>query len=40
MQKTLSGNATIGEKNEFKNLWQERVERILKFPEVVITIKT
>jgi len=40
MQKTLSGSATQEEKNEFKELWQERVERILKFPEVVITIKT
>jgi len=39
MQKTLSGSATDEEKREFKVLWQERVERILRFPEVVITIK-
>jgi len=39
MQKTLRGTATDEEKKEFKLLWQERVERILKFPEVVITVK-
>jgi len=39
MQKVLSKKATEEEKIEFKELWQERVERILKFPEVVITIK-
>jgi len=39
MQKTLSGQATDKEKQEFKDLWQERVERILRFPEVVITVK-
>jgi hypothetical protein len=39
MQKVLSQKATKDEKLEFKVLWQERVERILKFPEVVITIK-
>jgi len=39
MQKTLSGTASSEQKEEFKELWQERVERILKFPEVVITIK-
>ncbi len=39
MQKTLSGTATDEERKEFKELWQERVERILKFPEVVITVK-
>jgi len=40
MQKVLSGKATIDEKIQFKELWQERVERILKFPELVITVKT
>ena len=39
MQKAISGTATKEEAQEFRNLWQERVERILKFPEVVITIK-
>ena len=39
MQKTLSGTATDEEKKEFKLLWQERVERILKFPDVVITVR-
>lgn len=39
MQKVLSNKATDDEKIHFKELWQERVERILKFPEVVITIK-
>jgi len=38
MQKVLSEKATNEEKVLFKELWQERVERILKFPEVVITI--
>jgi len=39
MQKAISGSASEEEKKEFRELWQERVERILKFPEVVITIK-
>lgn len=39
MQKVLSMKATKDEQIEFRALWQERVERILKFPEVVITIK-
>ena len=38
MQKVLAQKATEEEKTEFKVLWQERVERILRFPEVVITI--
>ncbi len=39
MQKVLSKSANKEEKEEFQMLWQERVERILRFPEVVITIK-
>ncbi len=39
MQKTVSKSATNEEKKEFGELWQERVERILKSPEVVIIIK-
>jgi len=42
MQKTISGNATIHEKNKFGQLWQKRVEKLLidnfDNPEVVIFI--
>lgn len=39
MQKTLNKKATKEEEKEFQVLWQDRVERILKSPEVVIKIK-
>ncbi|MBL0703231.1 MAG: hypothetical protein JJV95_04540 [Sulfurospirillum sp.] len=39
MQKVLSNGATKEEKKEFQDLWQERVEKILTSPNVVITIK-
>ena len=39
MQKTLLGSATIEEKRDFQELWQTRVERILKSPKAIINIK-
>jgi len=39
MQKVFSNKASNDEIVLFKELWQERVERILKFPELVITFK-
>lgn len=38
MQKMMQNIATIQDKKEFQNLWQSRVEEILKNPDKVITI--
>lgn len=39
MQKVMSQQASQSESEEFKKLWQERVEKILKTPLVTLTIK-
>ncbi len=40
MQKVMQGDATPQEFKEFGEIWQDRVERICKNPQEVITIKS
>jgi len=40
MQKVMQGDATPQEFKEFGDIWQERVEKICKNPQEVITVKS